>query len=122
MNTVKWKIDVKELEKAYINGARRWNKFRMQREVDAEKYFAGFSYPKEKKMFEDQLKDLEISYKNALRSVNARMEEVLPALIHYMDEFVTLYKKNEEFDEKLERLFEKMGKKPECEGKCDDEC
>lgn len=79
-------------------------------EIDRRKYYEGFNVGREKKMFQEELRDLEITYKAALVGLHKEVESVLPSLLYYMEEFVTLHKKNEAIREKLDALLAKTGK------------
>lgn len=85
-------------------------KSRMLDEIDRRKYYEGFKVGKEKKMFQEELNDLEITYKATLLNTHKQVEDVLPTLLHYMEKFVTLHKKNEAVREKLDALLEKTGR------------
>lgn len=80
-----------------------------------EKYYRGFGYNKRGPMFEEELKDLEGAYVTTLKSLHKEVEDVLPSLLHYMEEFITLHKQNAVMSEKLDVLREKMGIDPKGE-------
>ena len=82
-------------------------------EIDRRKYYEGFKVGREKKMFQEELKDLEVAYKNTLLKYEEEVEDCLPALIHYMEKFVNLHKKNEALREKLDTLLAKIGESKE---------
>lgn len=107
MPTHTWTI---KLEEAYAASKKHWDKLKLLREVDRRAYFEGFNVGREKKMFQEELKDLEITYKATLLNTHKQVEDVLPTLLHYMEKFVTLHKKNEAVREKLDALLEKTGR------------
>lgn len=116
MPTQTWTI---RLEEAYAESKKHWDELKMQREVDRRAYFEGFNVGREKKMFQEELMDLEITYKATLINLHKEVEEVLPSLLHYMEKFLTLHKKNEAIREKLDALLAKTGRC--CEEEEDDE-
>ena len=61
-------------------------------------------------MFEEELKDIELTYKNTLVDLQKKVEHCLPPLLHYMEEFLNLHKQNEAIREKLDGLLEKLGR------------
>lgn len=61
-------------------------------------------------MFEDELEDLELVYKSTIRDLHEKVEDVLPSLLYYMEEFLSIHKQNEAVREKLDVLLEKMGR------------
>jgi len=67
-------------------------------------------------MYRDELRDLEMMYKETMLELHKKVEEVLPPLLQYMEEFVALHKKNESICEKLDVLLAKAGR----EGKEDE--
>lgn len=75
-------------------------------------------------MFNQELKDLEIVYKTALKNYAKEVEDILPTLLHYMDKFLTVHKQNEAVREKLDTLLEKTGRESsdeDCGGDDDSE-
>jgi hypothetical protein len=103
----KWMID------AYRDGRKAWDKLYMMREIDIQKYFEGFKYGREKTMFKEELDDLEKVYANAVNTANEQIADMLPSLLHYMEEFVCMHKGLEKVQEKLEVLREKIGENQE---------
>lgn len=71
-------------------------------------------------MYQDELNDLEIVYKSTLVNLHKQVEDCLPSLLHYMEEFLNLHKQNEAIREKLDVLLAKTGRQPEQEGDCDE--
>lgn len=110
MKTYRWTVNVRDLEKIYIKGMKSWDRYYMLRDIDRRKYFEGFKVGKEKKMFQEELKDLESVYQKTLESVEEKLSDVSPALLHYMEQFVELNKQKEVVSEKLEALLEKTGR------------
>ena len=92
-----------------------WKRLKMQRDVDTQKYYEGFNLGREKIMFQEELKDLEVVYKTALKNYAKEVEDVLPSLLYYMEKFLTLHKQNETIRDKLEDLMEKTGRQPQDE-------
>lgn len=78
-------------------------------EIDRRKYYEGFKFGKEKRMFQEELKDLEKVYSHALMALKTQIDDCLPQLLYRMEEFLDLHKKNEDIREKLEALLEKTG-------------
>jgi hypothetical protein len=103
MPAFKWVIDYKDYEKQRLD----------RPSVQAvRKYLGGFGYNKinRRPMFQDELNDLEIVYKTALKNYAKEVEDVLPPLLHYMEQFLTLHKQNEAIREKLDVLLAKTGR------------
>lgn len=73
----------------------------------------------EKKMFNDELRDLVLVYKAALEGIDQDLRENDQYLLYYMKEFVKLRENRSEVSEKLNALLDKMDGKNK-EG-CDDE-
>lgn len=117
MPTHTWTI---KLEEAYRQSKKHWDKLDLLREIDRRTYFEGFNVGREKKMFQEELKDLELTYKATLLNLHKQVENVLPSLLHYMEEFVTLHKKNEAVREKLDTLLAKTGRGNEDEEEDDE--
>jgi methionine salvage enolase-phosphatase E1 len=61
-------------------------------------------------MFEEELKDLEQAYRISMKDMEKQVETLLPYLLSYMEQFVTLHKKNEAMREKLDALLAKTGR------------
>ncbi|MFI0477801.1 MAG: hypothetical protein ACH349_01570 [Candidatus Rhabdochlamydia sp.] len=59
-------------------------------------------------MFEDELKDLELTYKATLVNINKEIEFSLPTLLYCMEDFVKLHKQNKVVRERLDRLLAKV--------------
>jgi len=64
-------------------------------------------------MFQEELQDLEVVYKTALKNYAKEVEETLPSLLYYMDKFLTVHKQNEVVREKLDALLQKTGREPQ---------
>lgn len=109
--------ELKELTKLQ----REYNliKSRMLDEIDRRKYYEGFNVGREKEMFQEELKDLEITYKATLINLHKQVEETLSPLLHYMEKFVNLHKQNEAVREKLDTLLAKTGRC--CEDEVEDD-
>lgn len=109
MKTVRWIVDLKD-----------YNKQRLDRPSveSVRRYFNGFKFNmiNRRPMFQDELNDLEIVYKSTLVNLHKQVEDCLPSLLHYMEEFLSLHKQNEAIREKLDVLLAKTGKQPEEEG------
>lgn len=118
MPTHTWTI---KLEEVYASSKKHWDKLKLLREVDRRAYFEGFNVGREKEMFQEELKDLELTYKATLLGLHKQVEDVLPSLLHYMEKFVTLHKQNEALREKLDTLLAKTGRCCEEEEVEDDE-
>ena len=104
----------RDIKKAY-------RRYRMLDEVEHRKYYQGFRVGREKKMFEEELEDIENTYKSIIKELNMDMEVCLHPLIHYMEEFVNLHKKKDVFQEKLDALSAKTGRSTEEDEEEDDE-
>lgn len=91
-------------------------------EIEKRKYYEGFGVRKEKEMFEEELKDIEGAYRSSLKDIHKKVDDTLPLLLFYMEEFVCLHKANEEVNGKLVAFLEKMARKQENkdEGKKDE--
>lgn len=117
MPTHTWTI---KLEEAYAQSKKHWDKLKLLREIDRRAYFEGFKVGRERQMFEEELKDLELVYKSTLNQVNKSIKNCLPSLLHYMGEFVGLHEQYEAVSEKLETLLAKNGKGEESDGEDDE--
>ena len=104
-----WTVSQEVLD-TYRNSLKAWKKLDIQREIDRKKYFEGFNVGREKQMFKEELDDLEKVYEHSLNGAKRKIEDVLPSLLHYMEEFVCANKALEGVEEKLDVLREKMGK------------
>ena len=103
MPTFKWIVDCKDYEKQRID---------RPTVSTIKKYFQGFNFGKCKRtpMYQDELSDLEVVYRGTLRDLHKQVEDCLPNLLHYMEEFLSLHKQNEAVREKLDALLAKTGK------------
>lgn len=126
MPTYKWIIDMTDLqykfnkirhitclrdtEKQFFKTTKVWAAKARRDEVEHRKYYQGFNFGREKTMFQDELGDLEIVYKTALKNYAKEVEDVLPSLLYYMEKFLTVHKHNEAIREKLDILLEKTGR------------
>lgn len=122
MTTHRWIIDMRDMqykynmirakgfEKTFMKGSKVWATHFRNQKIDRQKYYEGFNVGREKTMFQDELKDLEIQYKDTLVNLHKKVEDCLPSLLYYMEEFVTLHKHNEAIREKLDALLEKLGR------------
>lgn len=92
----------------------RWNKVKYKEMLRDE----GFNTGREQTMFKEELEDLEIVYKTALKNYAKEVEEVLPSLLYFMEKFLIVHKQNEAIREKLEDLLAKTGRQEcdECDG------
>ena len=113
MPTYKWKIDCRDMERRYINGSKVWAKYFRDQVIERRKYYEGFNVGKEKTMFQEELQDLEVVYKTALKNYAKEVEETLPSLLYYMEKFLTVHKQNEVVREKLDALLQKTGREPQ---------
>jgi hypothetical protein len=109
MTTVRWVVNLKD-----------YNKQRLDRPSveSVRRYFAGFKFNiiNRRPMFQDELNDLEIVYTSTLENLHKQVEDCLPSLLHYMEEFLSLHKQNEAIREKLDVLLAKTGRRNEEEG------
>lgn len=113
MNLPKLRLDWEQYNKWFLKSKGPWKRFHMLEEIEKRKYYEGFKVGREKKMFEEELNDLEKSYKAVLGHIHKQVEDCLPSLLHYMEEFVTLHKQNEEVRDKLDALLAKTGREPQ---------
>lgn len=88
-------------------------------EIEYRKYFEGFNVGKEKKMFKEELDDIEKIYVTALEDGKKEMDRRLNSLVHYFRNFLDHYDAQETIEEKLEALRAKLGKN--CKKDCDEE-
>ncbi len=63
-------------------------------------------------MYEKELEELETVYTNALEDLNEELAQVLPAVLGYMEKFITLNKSIDDIQEKLQDLQNKRS--PRC--------
>jgi hypothetical protein len=73
-------------------------------------YYEGFKPAKERVMFKEEIEDVEKVYGSVIASTNNSIKEILPSLLHYMEEFVNLHGKKDVMEEKLAVLKAKLGK------------
>lgn len=111
-NKIKYKFCLREIEKRFMNCTKAHGIQRRRDEVMLRKYYEGFNTGREKQMFKEELGDLEIQYKYTLQELHKKVEDCLPSLLYYMEQFVTLHKQNEAVREKLDTLLAKMGREP----------
>lgn len=109
-NKIRYKACLRDLEKKFIKGSKVWDDYWRKCKIDRQKYYEGFNAARERVMFNEELKDLEIVYKTALKNYAKEVEDILPTLLHYMDKFLTVHKQNEAVREKLDTLLEKTGR------------
>lgn len=107
MPTHTWTI---KLEEVYAASKKHWDKLKLLREVDRRAYFEGFKVGREKKMFQEELKDLEITYKAALLNLSKQEGIIMPSLLYHLEEFLNVHKKVEAVREKLDTLLAKTGR------------
>lgn len=120
MPTHTWTIDMKDIDRTFRESSKIWARYYRNEAVERQKYFEGFNVGREKKMFKEELNDLETVYKTALENYAKEIEDVLPSLLHYMERFLKVHKQNEAISEKLEVLLAKTGRQPQDEdGDCD---
>ena len=74
-------------------------------------YYGGFNMIRRKPMFDDELKDLALVYRSTLEGLDEQIDDRLPALLHYMKEFVQLHEQKDAIEEKLENLIAKVNPK-----------
>lgn len=79
------------------------------KKIEIEKYYQGFKVGKDKSLFSQELKDLEIHYKKNISFLDREMEWEIDDLVEKMECFTNLYRKKNELQEKLEELIEKVG-------------
>jgi hypothetical protein len=108
-----WKITPDELQeytKNRKNLVERWRKWKMHCTLVADyaEMLKGFTN-NEEKMYEEELKDLELAYKKTLVAVSTKMDYMLPEFVNSMKMFIELYETKETIEEKLSILKEKMG-------------
>ena len=72
-------------------------------------------------MYKDELDDLEKVYTCTLDNLGKRVEDTLPSLLYYMEEFLKIHKQNEAVREKLDVLLSKTGRRNEDDAGGDDE-
>jgi hypothetical protein len=104
-------VNVKDMEKNYIKGIKTYRLL----EIDQQKYYEGFKVRKEKRMFQEELKDLESVYRTTLESVEEKLIDIRPFFLYYMEQYLELNRQKRTISEKLEELLEKLGRKPEGE-------
>jgi hypothetical protein len=113
MATVRWVVDYKD-----------YNKQRLDRPSaeSVRRYFDGFKFNmiNRRPMYQDELNDLEMVYKKTLVDLHEQVEQCLPSLLHYMEQFLTLHKQNEAIREKLDVLLAKTGRQTSEES--EDDC
>ena len=84
-------------------------KIRARRDlVEEMKYYAGFALGRERKMFENELNDLNKLYARDIESIEQDMKECLRPLLHVMEIFVKLHKAHAELEEKIDTLKQKL--------------
>lgn len=113
MNVPRLRMDWDQFNEWFLRSKGPWKRFHMLEEIESRKYYEGFKVGREKKMFEEELKDLEMVYKKTLIDLHKQVEDCLPSLLHYMEEFVTLHKQNEQVRERLDALLAKTGREPQ---------
>lgn len=103
MPSVRWVVDYKDYDKQRLD--------RPSAE-SVRRYFQGFKFNmiNRRPMYQDELNDLEMVYKKTLVDLHEKVEDCLPSLLHYMQEFLTLHNQNEAIREKLDVLLAKTGK------------
>lgn len=117
-NKVKYKEMLRDIEKNFINRTKAEGIRSRRDEIMSRKYYEGFNTGREQTMFKEELEDLEIVYKTALKNYAKEVEEVLPSLLYFMEKFLIVHKQNEAIREKLEDLLAKTGRQEcdECDG------
>lgn len=108
-----WKItplELQEYTKSRKPLVKQWRKAQMHCNmmVDCAEILKGFN-ENEDDMYEEELKDLKITYNRTLESVSGKMECILPILIERMKTFIELYETKETIESKLATLKAKMG-------------
>jgi hypothetical protein len=106
MSGFEWAVDAEALKKyakERMNRPSRWA---------ISKYYQGFNFNKinRRPMYQEELNDLEIVYKSTLVRLQKEVEQCLPSLLHYMEEFLSLNQQNEAVREKLDALLAKTGR------------
>jgi hypothetical protein len=119
-NKIRFQSGWRDSEKELRASNRLWSDYFRKGAIERQKYYEGFNVGREKKMFQEELKDLEIIYKRDLIQLQRKVENCLPALLYYMEEFLNLHKQNEEVREKLDVLFEKTGREIQEDGEDDE--
>lgn len=59
-------------------------------------------------MFDDEMKDLAMVYKSGIEQASQQLSNVMPNLVHFMQQFIELYETKECMEEKLENLIDKI--------------
>lgn len=93
-------LSLKEMEKAFHEGKHHWDKIKV--EIDRNNLEG-------KTMFDEELKDLVLTYKGTRVKIHEDIRDILPSLLHYMEKFIDLHKQDEAICDKLERLLQKVG-------------
>jgi hypothetical protein len=104
MTTVRWVVNLRDYDKQRLD----------RPSVESvRRYFDGFKFNmiNRRPMYQDELNDLEMVYKKTLADLQGKVEDCLPPLLHYMQEFLTLHNHNEAIREKLDVLLEKTSRK-----------
>lgn len=104
MQKFKWVVDVQDYDRQRLDrsSAYQWKS-----------YYGGLNAtwkPKES-MYQDELEDLEKVYLSTMKHVEQEISNVLPDLLAYMQEFISLHNQHDAISEKLDVLTEKMGEK-----------
>lgn len=115
MPLFKWTIKKEDLENYYEQRMNRATAKALR------EYYGGFNIYNRRPMYQEELKDLELVYKSTLNQLQKQVEDCLPSLLMYMQEFVSLHKQKEAVREKLDALLAKSGRESqETCGDCDE--
>lgn len=77
-------------------------------EIETRKYYRGFGVSKEKLLFEEELKDLEITYDSLIRDSEKKIEGMTPSLLVLMQRFLDYHSDLQNIQRKREILLEKI--------------
>lgn len=81
-------------------------------EIEKQKYYQGFGVGEEKEMFKEELEALKTAYEDEIQHNSRKISSKLMYLVNVMEDFIDLYRDNEEIEEKLDILMEKMQRTP----------
>jgi hypothetical protein len=76
--------------------------------IEERKYYKGFGVAMEKKLFAEELENLEICYDTMIESAKENLSQITPNLIDLMKEFINEHEKMYDVMDKLDVLKEKL--------------